>query len=229
MERISESIIARSKMRACIFDLDGTILYTLESIALAGNRMLEQLGFPPQPVEDYRYYCGDGASVLVKRVLTKVGGLTEENLKSGDLLNRAFLAEKPLYHVKPYDGIPEALASLKERGILLAVCSNKPHEAAQQVIPGMFGDLFAHVQGQTPTIPTKPDPQIALRTAEELGVKPEECVYFGDTWTDMQTGRAAGMRTVGVLWGYRDRKELTDNGAEILIERPEEIPLTLDL
>ncbi len=212
-------------IRAAVFDLDGTVLYTLDSIALAGNRMLKALGLPEQPVDDYRYFCGDGSDTLVERCLRAAGGYTEENLRKGRILNPKFLAEQPLYGVKPYDGIPEALAALKERGIRLAVFSNKPDGPAQSVIRGCFGDLFDIVRGQVPGTPVKPDPAGALAILAELRVSPEESLYFGDTWTDMRTGRAAGMRTVGVLWGYRDEKELAENGADRIISSPGEIPL----
>ena len=121
-------------IRACIFDLDGTILYTLDAIALAGNRMLEELGFPAQPVDDYRYYCGDGSDNLVRRCLKKVGGDTEDNLDAGYILNRKFLAEKPNYHVHPYEGMEQTLRTLKAQGIRIAVVSNKPDDSAQLTV-----------------------------------------------------------------------------------------------
>lgn len=213
-------------VRACIFDLDGTILYTLDSIALAGNRMLRELGFPEQPVDDYRYYCGDGADNLVKRCLKKVDGYTEENFRSGCILNRKFLAEQPSYGVHPYEGMQEILQELKKQGIRLAVFSNKPDDAAQEAVEGSYGDLFDIVRGQIRGIPIKPDPRGALYIAQELEVSPGQCLYFGDTWTDMQTGKSAGMETIGVLWGYRDERELVDNGADRIIREPAEI-LTL--
>ncbi len=215
-------------IKACIFDLDGTLLYTLDAIARAGNRMLTSLGYPEQPVDDYRYYCGDGSDNLVIRCLDKVGGKTSENLAAGKILNRKFLAEDPSFGVHPYEKMPEVLQELKARGFKLAVVSNKPDDSAQLTIANAFGDgLFDHVQGQGNGIPIKPDPKGALRAAERLGVMPEECYYFGDTWTDMQTGTNAHMHTIGVLWGYRDEKELEENGAEAIISAPTDI-LTLD-
>lgn len=208
-------------IKACIFDLDGTLLYTLESVARAGNRMLDELGFPMQPVDDYRYYCGDGADNLVKRCLNKVGGYTTENYKSGCILNRKFLTEAPLYKVRPYDGLPEVLEQLKKNDIKLAVFSNKPDEATAKAVYGSYRErLFDVVQGQMPGIPLKPAPNGALQIAEALGVKPWECMYFGDTDTDMRTGKAAGMVTIGVLWGYRDKEELIQNGADQIIDTP---------
>lgn len=215
-------------IKACIFDLDGTLLYTLDAIAKAGNRMLTSLGYPGQPVDDYRFYCGDGSDNLVIRCLKKVGGLTDENLAAGKILNRKYLAEDPSYGVRPYDRMEAVLHELKAQGMKLAVVSNKPDGAAQITIADAFGNgLFDHVQGQGHGIPIKPDPRGALRAAEKMGVAPKECYYFGDTWTDMQTGTNAGMHTIGVLWGYRDEKELRDNGAEKIIAAPADI-LQLD-
>ena len=211
-------------IKACIFDLDGTLLYTLDSIAYAGNRMLEELGLPPQPLDDYRYFCGDGSENLVRRVLKAAGGFTEENIRAGDILNRKFLRENPLYHVRVYDGLYGVLALLKDEGIRLAVFSNKPDDAAVSAVRGACGDLFDIVRGQKKDVPIKPDPAGALAIARELGVLPEECLYLGDTWTDMKCGKAAGMKTVGVLWGYREEEELRTNGADVIIRRPGEIP-----
>ena len=210
--------------KACIFDLDGTILNTLESIALAGNRMLAELGFPAQSTDDYRFFCGDGAENLVRRCLKRVDGFTEENFRAGNRLNRKFLAEQPLYRVRPYEGMPETLARLKERGLKLAVFSNKPDDAAQEAVAGTYGtELFDCVRGQTAETPLKPDPAGALRIAAEFGAEPQECLYFGDTWTDMRTGKNAGMYTVGVLWGFRGEDELRENGADRMIAAPEDI------
>lgn len=215
-------------IKACIFDLDGTILYTLESIALAGNRMLEELGLPAQPLPDYRYHCGDGSDNLVSRCLRAAGGYTDENFRAGCMLNRKFLAENPLYKVTPYEGLPEVLSALRKDGIRLAVFSNKPDDAAKSAVYGTYGEeLFDVVMGQLPGIPIKPDPSGAILIADELDADPEECVYFGDTWTDMKTGKAAGMKTVGVLWGYRGEKELLENGADALIGDPREIPIMI--
>lgn len=129
-------------------------------------------------------------------------------------------AEDPLYKVVCYDGIPKTLKELKRQGVKLAVCSNKPHPAAVKVIDRMFGKEFDLVIGQSDAVPRKPAPDGALLAAEKFGVKPEECMYIGDTGTDMKTGKAAGMYTVGALWGFRDAKELTENGADVLAEKP---------
>ncbi|MDO5702880.1 MAG: HAD family hydrolase, partial [Lachnospiraceae bacterium] len=209
--------------KAAVFDLDGTLLYTLDSIARAGNRMLEALGFPPRPLDEYRYYCGDGVENLVRRVLRVQGGLTPENVKEGCRINRAFLAEDPLYNVKPYEGIEDALLRLRAGGIRLAVFSNKPDAQTKEVIETFFPGVFDCVRGQVEGFPVKPDPAGVMIVARELGVSPSEFMYFGDSGTDMKTGKGAGMYTVGVLWGYRTREELEENGADRIIKRPDEM------
>ena len=137
---------------------------------------------------------------------------------------KEIFAEYCMYRVKPFDGIPELLSELRRRGIRTAVLSNKPHLQTIDVVGKIFGkDCFDRVQGQQDGVPKKPAPDGALRIAERFGVKPEECIYSGDTNTDMQTGNAAGMLTLGVLWGFRDAKELLDNHAAALLKKPEEL------
>ena len=124
----------------------------------------------------------------------------------------------------PYPGIVELLEELKGLRAKLGVISNKPHANTVDVIEQVFGDeIFDWVQGQTEEIPRKPDPAGALYTARRLGVSPKECLYIGDTGTDMKTGTAAGMYTVGVLWGFRDRKELQETGAMEIVEEPSQL------
>lgn len=129
----------------------------------------------------------------------------------------------PMYKVVPYKGMPETLKELKKHGMKLAVCSNKPHPAAVKVIAQLFGEEFDMVVGQSDAIRRKPAPDGPLMVAGKFGVKPEECMYVGDTSTDMKTGKAAGMFTVGALWGFRDREELNENGADIVAEAPTDL------
>lgn len=210
-------------IRACIFDLDGTLANTLESMSFAANTVLRRLGFQELPTDNFRYYCGDGAGVLVRRVLADAGDKDLHFLSEMEAAYRELFGKNPMYHVVPYDGIKEILEKFQLEGIKLAVCSNKPHEATEKVIFRFFGDAFDVVLGQKPGIARKPSPDGALWIADRLGVLPRECMYIGDTHTDMETGRAAGMRTVGALWGYRDEKELQEGGAETLAQRPEDL------
>ena len=119
--------------------------------------------------------------------------------------------------------MPETVEELKAKGMKLAVCSNKPHIAARKVVKAMYGDIFDEVMGQQEGIRRKPAPDGPLKIAENFGVKPEECMYIGDTKTDMKTGKAAGMYTVGALWGFRDRAELEGNGADVVAGGPKDL------
>lgn len=209
--------------KACIFDLDGTLADTVESIAYVANQLLVEFGAPAQPIEDYKYHAGDGGNVLMERCM-RAAGADMSRLEEGQRRYRENFAKDPLYKVTVFDGMKEALDVLKKRGVRLAVLSNKPHQAAVLAIRGLFGeDTFEIVQGLEEGMKKKPDPSGAFKIAEEFQVKPEECMYVGDTNTDMQTGKAAGMYTIGVLWGFRDRKELEENHADIIIEKPEEL------
>lgn len=210
--------------KVCIFDLDGTIADTVESIAHVGNQTLRAFGLPEIPVKDYNFYAGDGADVQVKRMLAAVPGGDKVDYEEVRTQYRKWFAENPFYHVKPYDGILELLEGLKAQGIKIAVLSNKPHGAAVEVVHKIFGqDMFHKIQGQTSEIPRKPSPIGALAVAREFGALPQECLYCGDTNTDMDTGKAAGMFTIGVTWGFRPRTELEEHHADKIVDHPSEI------
>lgn len=207
-------------IKACIFDLDGTLADTLESMAYVANEIMEKFSLNRMPVENFKYYCGEGAGMLMRRCLKDAGDLELRYLEEGEAIYRKMFAEDPMYKVTHYPGMPETIKELKKHGLKLAVCSNKPHPAAVKVIEQMFPGDFELVLGQSSRIQRKPAPDGPLYIAEEFGVAPNECMYVGDTATDMQTGRAAGMYTVGALWGFRDREELENNGAEQIAESP---------
>ena len=210
--------------KVCIFDLDGTIADTVESIAHVGNQTLRAFGLSEIPVKDYNFYAGDGADVQVKRMLAAVPGGDKVDYEEVRTQYRKWFAENPFYHVKPYDGILELLEGLKAQGIKIAVLSNKPHGAAVEVVHKIFGqDMFHKIQGQTSEIPRKPSPIGALAVAKEFGALPQECLYCGDTNTDMDTGKAAGMFTIGVTWGFRPRTELEEHHADKIVDQPSEI------
>lgn len=210
-------------IKACIFDLDGTLANTLESMAYVANDILRQFGLKEQPSENFKYYSGEGADMLIKRCLADAGDPALKYYEECRALYRKKFDEDPLYKVVPYDGIINTLKILKERGMKLAVCSNKPHIAAVKVIDAMFDGYFDVVIGQSEKIKRKPAPDGPLKAAEEFKVEPFECMYVGDTKTDMLTGNAANMHTVGALWGFRDKKELIENGAERVAQTPVEL------
>ena len=210
-------------IKACIFDLDGTIADTLESMAYVANEIMEKFSLKPQPADNFRYYSGEGADMLIKRCLIDAGDPELVHYEEVRELYRRKFDEDPLYKVVPYKDMPETLQKLKHAGLKMAVCSNKPHVAAQKVVKAIYGDLFDEVMGQQEGIRRKPAPDGPLKIAEDFGVKPEECMYIGDTGTDMQTGKAAGMFTIGVLWGFRDLEELNANGADLVAEKPADL------
>lgn len=210
-------------IKACIFDLDGTLANTLESMASVANELMKELGLKEMPVDNFRYYCGEGANMLIRRCLKDAGDPQLVHYETACRIYRERFDADPLYKVRIYEGIPELLRKLKERGVLLAVCSNKPHDAAVKVVAELFGNEFDFVIGQSDAVRRKPAPDAPLKAAEILGVSAEECLYIGDTGTDMETGKAAAMHTVGVLWGFRDRKELEENDAGCIVEKPEDI------
>lgn len=215
-----------SMIRACIFDMDGTVADTLASIAGFANGALRQCGYPEIEVPAYRTLVGNGADTLMRRMLKTVAGeFTEEEVaRLRQVYDRAYEAD-PMHLVTEYPGMGAVLRTLKEQGVRIAVFSNKPDDMTCKVAALLYPGLFDAVRGQRPETPLKPAPDGALLLAEQLGVKPEECLYIGDTWVDMQTGKNAGMETVGVLWGFRDREELENAGACHVIAAPEELLL----
>jgi phosphoglycolate phosphatase len=210
--------------RAVLFDLDGTLADTLNDLANATNWALAQVGCPPHPVDSYRYKVGDGARELCARALpADKQELTDQVLR---LMGRRY-DEHCFDLTKLYPGIPEMVSALAERQFKLAVLSNKPDKFTKRMIAYYFNPSpFAVVRGQLPNVPLKPDPTAAAQIAQELAIAPSRWLYLGDTNTDMRTARGAGMHPVGVLWGFRDRDELLQSGAEHIVAKPQEV-LTL--
>lgn len=211
-------------MKACIFDLDGTLTNSLKSLAYSVNLTMRDLGYPSIEEEKFKLFAGDGRKVLLERSLKEVGDDKLQHLEQAIQIYDEYFKEYSMYQVVPYEGIVDTLNALKKQGILLAVLSNKPHLQAVRVVTEVFGkDMFHSIRGQQEEVPRKPDPAGALLIAEELQVDTIECLYIGDTDTDMQTGNSAGMNTVGVTWGFRRPEELRENHAKYLIDTPQEL------
>lgn len=211
-------------MKACIFDLDGTLTDSVKSLAYSVNLTLKDLGYAPQPEERFKQFAGDGRSVLLERALQAAGDRELVHHEEAVKIYDKYFSKNSMYQVKPYEGIVEMLAELKERDIKLAVLSNKADKEAVKVVETVFGKgTFQVIRGQREGIPRKPSPRGAILIAEELNVSCNECLYIGDTNTDMKTGNGAGMHTVGVTWGFRERKELEENQAEYIVEYPKEL------
>lgn len=208
---------------AAIFDLDGTLLDTLEDLADSANAALTACGYPVHPVESYRTFVGDGMAVLMERIMP-VEARTPELV--GELL-RHYKAEYDARwkaKTKPYPGIVELLHGLTERGIPLTVLSNKPQAYTEIVMAHFLADHpWALIFGQREDVPRKPHPAGAHEIALKLGLAPQEVLFIGDTSTDMDTATAAGMVPVGVLWGFRPEAELRAHGAQHIVSQPAEI------
>ena len=206
--------------KAVIFDLDGTLLNTLEDIGLSMNRVLEKNGYPVHKLNDYRYFVGEGAKVLVEKVLPDIAATTENVA----LVFKDFETDYSVNwkdRTKPYPGIMDLLSELKSRDIKIAILSNKIHEITIESVSHFFPrNLFEVVLGQRDQVPKKPDPTGAFEIAAALDIPVSDFVYVGDTAIDMKTANAAAMYPVGVLWGFRPESELSANGAGMLIDNP---------
>lgn len=207
--------------KAVIFDLDGTLSDSIASIKYCGDRALAPYGFGPFTEQQYKYFVGDGAANLIRRALIAGGDEEQVHFQQVYALYREIFRDNCMYQVKPYKGIPELIAGLKGRGVKIAVLSNKPHAETVNVIEDLFGaGCFDSIQGQKENVAIKPSPEGVYQILEQLGLTAGDILYLGDTATDMKTGKGAGAFTVGALWGFRDREELEQGGADIIIEYP---------
>ena len=210
--------------KAVIFDLDGTLSDSIQSIKYSGDKAMEAFGYGPFSVEQYKYFVGDGAANLVRRALEAGGDTKLSHFEEAYGLYREIFKENCMFRVRPYEGIRELLAALKAQEVKIAVLSNKPHAETVNVIESLFGKgCFDVIQGQKENVAIKPNPEGAFRILALLGLDTSEVVYLGDTATDMKTGKNAGFFTVGALWGFRDRQELEENGADAIISHPLEL------
>ncbi len=212
--------------QAILFDLDGTLLDTLEDLADSVNRVLSQRGFSRHKLDSYRRFIGDGAAMLITRALPE----DKRNVEIIRICLDAFLEDYGRswnLKTKPYKGIPELLDSLTVRGLKMAVLSNKPHDFAKTCVKQLLPNWqFEVVLGQRDNVPPKPDPAGALEIAEWLKLSPSDFLYLGDSAVDMKAAVAASMFPVGVTWGFRTAEELRKGGCRVLIDRPLQ---TLDL
>jgi len=203
--------------KACLFDLDGTLANTLASIAHFGNGTLAAFGFPPIETETYKLLVGNGADVLMQRMLQQVGAtLSEEDRKRFRAEYDRRYESSPMELVTAYPGLRELLHKLKPLGLRLGVLSNKPDNMTCFIARELYGDVLDQVRGQRTGSPKKPDPAVPLEMAGAWGLSPEEILYVGDSGVDMETGKNAGMDTCGVLWGFRGEEELRAHGAVYL-------------
>lgn len=216
-------------IQAVIFDLDGTLLDTLADLADAVNRVLEANGYSKHPEQDYRWFVGDGSAMLITRALPPDCRDTE-NVHA--CLEQFIADYNQHWHQKtaPYPGIMELLETLQTRRLKLAVVTNKPHRFAEKMIAHYFsGTSFDPILGQREGQPKKPDPTQALAAARQMGAAPQDCLFVGDSAVDIETGRRAGMPSIGAGWGFRLKSELIEAGADYIIDHPKDLlPILTD-
>lgn len=211
-------------IKACIFDLDGTLSNTLDTISYYGNKALSDFGLPEIEKERYKYLVGTGYIKLIENMFAEIG-CTDRDLfdKVAKRYDDMYSADV-MYLTKAYDGVAEALDALKAKGMKIGVVTNKPHEIAKGVVKQLFPNIeFDSLEGGRPDVPLKPAPAMLMKMLVDFGISYRECAYFGDTKVDMTVGSRAEVNTVGVLWGFRDEAELLENGAQFIISKPSEI------
>jgi phosphoglycolate phosphatase len=206
-----------------LFDLDGTLLYTLKDIADSVNQALGYLGLPPHQLNAYKYFVGDGRQALAIRALPENQRDTATVGKLVDYIDNEY-SKRWADNTLPYEGVADLLDALTAKRIRLAILSNKPHDITQIMVSKLLGKWqFEAVVGAQSSLPKKPDPSAALQIARRLNIPPPQFLYLGDSDIDMKTATAADMYPVGVLWGYRTAQELLTNGARKLIEQPADL------
>ena len=204
-----------------IFDLDGTLLNTINDLAASTNYALRSAGMPEHSVDDVRRFVGNGVKKLMERAIT--GVLNNPDYDETYATFRKHYLKHSLDTTKPYDGIPEVLAELKRRGKKLAIVSNKFYAATQELARHFFPDTIEVAIGERENIRKKPAPDTVLEAMRQLGVGKEGTVYIGDSDVDIDTAHNVGVPCISVLWGFRDRDFLLAHGATTLIERPEQL------
>ncbi|MDL2269676.1 HAD family hydrolase [Desulfosarcina sp. OttesenSCG-928-A07] len=213
-----------SPIQGLIFDLDGTLLDTLADIAHSVNTMLAEYGFPLHPMDDYRWFIGEGLRMIVIRALP------EETRKKPDLVEKCVDRARECYQnhwnqeTRLYDGIATLLDAIDKTPLFKAILSNKPHDLTLRCVAHYLGRWhFDGVMGKTDQFPVKPNPASALEIARQLGLLPDAIIFVGDSMTDINTARAAGMAPVGVTWGFKGEKPLFDGGCPILVRQAPEL------
>lgn len=209
-------------IKAVLFDLDGTLVNSLEDLADSTNYALAKFGFTTHDTEKFKVFVGDGIPKLIERVLPEDKRDTETHKEVLEVFMnryRSHFADKTV----AYNGITELIDGIKSMNLKIAVISNKAQEMAAEVVNKIFGDVFDIVCGKQEGYPPKPDPALTLKIISDLGVTPEECVLIGDSGMDCATAVNAGCTGIGVLWGFRKEDELRENGANYIVNEPLQI------
>lgn len=217
------------RFKAALFDLDGTLLDTIDDLTDSVNSVLKEWGLPTHNRETFKLYVGDGVKTLITRSLPE-DMRTKERIAEGVTKMRSEYSTRWNNKTRPYEGIADMLDGLTAKGIQLTVLSNKPDEFTKKIVASYFPKWeFDIVLGGREGVALKPDPSTALEIASSLHLPPSDFIYLGDTHTDMETALSAGMYPIGVLWGFRGAEELRSSGAKTLIAHPKELTGLLDL
>lgn len=212
-----------NNIRCAVFDLDGTLINTIDDLAAACDILLRQSGIEPHwSIEDYKRFVGNGAKLLVKRAFNNT--LTESELERRYELFKPIYNEIKLEHARAYNGVSEVITALKEKGMRLAICTNKPDFAAKGMVSAIFGDdAFDVVQGAVDGMPKKPDPTVPQSILNQFGVSAAETVWIGDSDVDVLSAKNLGCRSIAVTWGFRSRESLENANPDYIVNTPKEI------
>lgn len=216
----------KTNITTLIFDLDGTLLNTLEDLRAAVNHALSRYGYPVKSPEEVRLSVGNGVAKLMERVLP--GGLENPDFEPCLEAFRRYYSEHLQDQTAPYPGIPEVLADLSAKGYRLGIVSNKFDAAVKQLREDYFPDTISVAIGESAGVRKKPAPDCVYKAMEELNCREEEAIYIGDSDVDVATAHNSGLRCIGVTWGFRDRQVLTEAGADWIIQEPVELPTLLE-
>lgn len=207
-----------------IFDLDGTLLDTLDDIVDSGNSVLVRLGLEPISREKYKEFIGDGVRELFRKILEYSNVEFEGKISEAIDLMREEYSRRYLNRTRPYDGVYELLSFLEDRGYKVSILSNKQHLFVTELVRHFFGEFeFVSVRGVDVHEDRKPNPKLALEVAEEMGVEPDRIIFVGDSATDVLTAKNAGMISVGVTWGFKTLDEIVVASPDYIVHHPREI------
>lgn len=204
-----------------IFDLDGTLLSTLNDLASSTNYALRWAGMPERTIEEVRMFVGNGVKLLMERAIPE--GVNNPKFEETYAKFREHYMEHNLDTTRPYDGVPELLHELKRRGKHLAIVSNKFYAATQDLAKHFFPDTIEVAIGERENIRKKPAPDTVLEALRQLNVSKEDAVYIGDSDVDIMTAKNCGLPCISVLWGFRDKDFLIEHGGSMFVEKPIEI------
>lgn len=206
---------------AVLFDLDGTLLDTLDDLSNAANAALAHFGYPLRTREEIRAFVGNGVGVLMEKALPT--GHAREQYEQALAWFRTYYAAHAQDNTRPYDGVEELLCALHARGTPFAIVSNKPEEAVRALNARYFGGMAAFCAGDVPTRRRKPAPDSVCAALDALGVRAEEAVYVGDSEVDVQTAQNAALDLIAVDWGFRSRAQLLAAGAQHIVSTPQDL------